>query len=853
MTLSVKDPMGNVTSLQYDAIDRTTTIKRAPVNGVPSNMTFLFQDADNSFGTKNEKGNYTDFDYDGLNRVTKVSFYKGALYTSPIMSQVNYTYTWEGKTKSVQDPAGNVTTYSFDYLNRLVKVVNPDLTTRITFYNDTNFIQSNYDENGHRIDYLYDPLQRLTGVRQYYAITNYYLTSYTYNGVGALTKMVDAKNQATTSSYDDLNRRVLTIFPDGFNETRSYDAVGNLVNRKDPNGKTITYGYDALNRPANITYPDNSKVTYMYDKNGNTLSLAYLGNSATFSYDSRNRETSETWTIGGSQYTLSYTYDQVGNIATIRYPDGTNVSFSTDAMNRATTVKSGSTTIATITYGRDSGIANITYGNGVQTTYRNDNRGRPVEIKTVLGQTKLMDLNYSYDGVGNVLSIGAESYSYDYLNRLTIGTGPWGTIKYGYDGVGNRLWVYQNPTNTTYLYGSYNRLTSAGPTSYTYDNNGNRITSVSGGITTRYDYDFENQLISVSQGSSTLGNYTYSPAGVRIQKIESGTTTTYVNRGVDVLYEKFGATVNDYIYFGSLLLAKLTGSSVFYFHQDLLGSTRLVTTGSTTTFSSNYQPFGQQYGGSGTDPTYKYTSKPQDAGTGLYYYGARYYDNGIGRFLSRDPISARPGEIDRVNQYAYAQNNPETFTDPSGQLTQLPTIYDQHCAWWGCYNLGVERVGLNEWDRYAVSAAIVAVGILCARAKAGSACGDFVRAVGVNWLIALDFISTDGLLYLYYATVYQVYSFSYSFSYTVSYTYRACAWWACWSYTVSYTVWVSVQVTITNTLYQEGGVYTNHMAFPVPITLGHMVYVPLWSPGYGNFNLLQPAPFPRDSPWPVGW
>ena len=143
---------------------------------------------------------------------------------------------------------------------------------------------------------------------------------------------MDAKSQTTTYSYDDLNRLALTMFPDGFNETRGYDSIGNMINKKDPNGKTIAYGYDALNRLTNVTYPDSTKATYTYDKNGNRLSLSYLGNSATFAYDPSNRETSETWTIGGNQYTLAYAYDQVGNIASITYPDGTKVTYSIDPM-----------------------------------------------------------------------------------------------------------------------------------------------------------------------------------------------------------------------------------------------------------------------------------------------------------------------------------------------------------------------------------------------------------------------------------------------------------------------------------------------------------------------------------------
>src|SRR5207247_361988 len=137
---------------------------------------------------------------------------------------------------------------------------------------------------------------------------------------------------------------------------------------------------------------------------------------------------------------------------------------------------------------------------------------------------------------------------------------------------------------------------------------------------------------------------------------------------------------------GSIILAKLTGSSMYYFHQDAVGSTRLVTTGSTTSFSSNYQPFGPQYGVSGTDPTYKYTAKPQDSATGLYYFGARYYEPSTGRFITRDPASDSRTDPQTSCRYSYARNNPEIITDPSGT----------------CY---VAYGSANYWGRWVVNAA----------------------------------------------------------------------------------------------------------------------------------------------------
>ena len=66
---------------------------------------------------------------------------------------------------------------------------------------------------------------------------------------------------------------------------------------------------------------------------------------------------------------------------------------------------------------------------------------------------------------------------------------------------------------------------------------------------------------------------------------------------------------------------------------------------------------------------YRFTGKEQDAETGLYYYGARYYDSRLGRFLSVDPLAfERPA----LTPYNYVQNNPIMRIDPTGMLDTFP-------------------------------------------------------------------------------------------------------------------------------------------------------------------------------------
>jgi len=80
-----------------------------------------------------------------------------------------------------------------------------------------------------------------------------------------------------------------------------------------------------------------------------------------------------------------------------------------------------------------------------------------------------------------------------------------------------------------------------------------------------------------------------------------------------------------------------------------------------------YTPYGTTASHTGTsDPKHKFTGQEEDDSTGLYYYGARYYDAQLGRFITADPTIQHPTDPQDFNRYAYARNNPIVFTDPTG-------------------------------------------------------------------------------------------------------------------------------------------------------------------------------------------
>jgi RHS repeat-associated protein len=111
------------------------------------------------------------------------------------------------------------------------------------------------------------------------------------------------------------------------------------------------------------------------------------------------------------------------------------------------------------------------------------------------------------------------------------------------------------------------------------------------------------------------------------------------------------------------------GSTSYYLLDDALGSIMDVTTTTpvSTVFSTDYQPYGHTCGFSQSLSIFNfdYTHKPYDSSTGFYYYGARFYDPAIERFITEDSMqySSNIQNPLSLNRYIYAQNNPETMDE----------------------------------------------------------------------------------------------------------------------------------------------------------------------------------------------
>ena len=128
---------------------------------------------------------------------------------------------------------------------------------------------------------------------------------------------------------------------------------------------------------------------------------------------------------------------------------------------------------------------------------------------------------------------------------------------------------------------------------------------------------------------------------------------------------------------GQLLASQGSDNQIKYYINDHLGSIRKVTDSQGNIISSNdYIAFGSMKVSEGSS-RFRFTGKELDE-SGLYYYGARYYDSGIGRFITADTVTGNPADPQSLNRYSYTLNNPLRYVDPSGNAIRPPNDFQNY-------------------------------------------------------------------------------------------------------------------------------------------------------------------------------
>lgn len=628
-------------------------------------------------GTVNPSGEWTASIYDALGRVSTV--------TTPDTAVVSSYYS--GNQVLVKDQAGKERMSQTNALGQLKEVW--EITSADAWTEDISFPGHAEVTKAYHTSYAYDVLDNLTTVSQ---------------GV-----------QTRTFTYDSLKRLTSATNPESGTIYYVYDANGNLTKKTDALGVYIDYTYDGLNRAATKNYSDvTPDVAYAYN-DGVTNSKGHLTSvsssvSATnyTGFDVMGKVTTATQVTDGQTYSMSYVYNLAGSQSSMTYPSGRVIETKYDAAGRMAGVKdqasgiyyagaSDSDTTNQMKYAPHGAVAVMKLGNGLweHTTFNNRLQPTQIGLGTSSVDSSTLGLTNTYgttNNNGDLLTAGyaggglsnTQTFGYDELNRLTTssesGTS-WSQLN-KYDRYGNR-WIDLSGSPSLTFNPANNRITNSG---YTYDSPGN----LKNDSTQSFAFDADNKIKTVS-GEGDV--YRYDADGNRVRKnFTNGEKVRMVYGGGPLIAEydlSSGTLKKEYVYGAKGLLATIEPSAVIkYTTTDSLGTARVVTSSAGSVISRHdYKPFGENLGvgiggrttGMGYDVAdgvrQKFTSKERDIETGLDYFLARYYSSTQGRFTSPDSIAGSVSNPQTMNFYAYVQNNPLGFVDPSGHSAAFPDMW----------------------------------------------------------------------------------------------------------------------------------------------------------------------------------
>jgi len=649
---SVTDPMGHVTSFEYDGVGNL--VKQTDPLGHFRTMT---HDLSRNLETvSDEMGRGTAFEYDAANRQTAV--------VAPGGARAETAYDAAGRVSSRTDPLGRVTSFEYDGAGRLAAQV---------------------DALGGRTEFEYDAAGNRTGV-------------------------TDAKGQATIFTYDALNRLLSETDPLGRVRDQTYDNAGRLSATTDAKGQTITFTYDDAGRLISKNYPDVTRETYAYDANGNLLNAANPAVSMSFTYDARNLQL--TIINDTISKTVGYTYDENGRKVSLTYPDGETISYTRDARGQVTHLASNQpgpggepAPSVAYAYNPDGSLATMDYGFGmhVARTY-NPTTGRLIDLKyTKPDGTVISDFAYTHDTAGNILSkttdFGLVQYGYDAMDRLVLADYDWKADEtFAYDAVGNRTADANHPV---WQYDAANQLLAYGtgahdPTGQTppavpvftfaFDADGSTVskTDLGVGTTDQYGYNFDNRMSEVWRDGELVARYFYYHLSQRVRKdlFSSGVLTgatwfIYGHEGLLMEYSNSGEFITKYVWhpdrpWGTGPLCQRDSLEEIHYHLNdhLSTSQKLVDASSNSVWLADWQSFGEAHNIMGTqDCQLRFPGQYLDKESELFYNMYRLYCSSTGRYYSQDPIK----HLYIATLYDYAQNNPIVGYDPTGAIVKFCT------------------------------------------------------------------------------------------------------------------------------------------------------------------------------------
>ena len=625
------------------------------------------------------------------------------------------------------------------------------------------------------IEYFYGKMGEVTKTRRTMIVPNQaiatYVTQWTYDSHNRLLEMIYPDEEKITYSYTlgGQLEKVHGYKSYGYDYVSKigYDKFEQRTYLKYCNGAETFYTYDPQRRRLqNLTVNSGGNTimdnAYTYDAVSNVLSVvngASVPQSGkaggqmahTYTYDALYRLVSATGTYIGADnktasYTLSMGYDNMHRITSKRQIlTQNNVQFN-GTLNAGYDLS--------YTYGTDAG-KKFQLANVKDVNYRTEET--PSESENVNNNHA-----YEYDANGNLVYVNTSrtkkdgvadektaerKLKWDEENRLLASDDNGFVTNYWYDADGERTVKTSGESDQVYVNSEFagGRTNTAKFSLYVSP----YLVANQGGRYTKHIYIGSQRVV------SKIGDFdSYGSDPRRIQYAGSETDGLSVDYKVkyaqqlQVIKDNYatfavpynGEDNNDYVdgkgfccNDGSLeaaqtrALARAAKNNFqegdayekmqFYYHPDHLGSSSYITNLEGEVVQHiEYVPFGEVFVEERNNiwnTPYLFNAKEFDEETGLYYYGARYYDPRINVWISTDPLQ----ESDLgVSSYCFVKNNPIYYIDPTGQIPIAPII------WWA--------------GKRVVAGAIVDIGVQLLQewVKNGGSVGQAWNRLNINWV-----------------------------------------------------------------------------------------------------------------------
>jgi RHS repeat-associated protein len=621
-----------------------------------------------------------------LQQVTALYQYHAGVTASPSdpssdYDETSYAYTPGGKIASVTDAAGNHWSFSYDLLGDQLTQTYPDSGTATASYDAASQLLSETDARGKTTSFTYDKDGRETGEYDttggagespateiaswtWDTLAKGLLTSSTsYSGGAAYTEQYTGYNDqglpqgqqtiipSAQGALAGTYTTSYTYAPDGRQTSYTDSAAGGLP------AETVTTGYNTAGEPDSLTgastYVASLSYTGLDQPQEYTLGTSAAPVSITDSYNPQTADLAEQQVQTGTTPTtvddLHYSYDADGLItAEADTPSGATADtdvqcFSYDYLGRLSEAwAQGSTNcVSNPTAASEGGPAPYLE----QYTYNTENDLTGMTSTATTGTATTTTFGYPAAGSAGPHEVTSSS--------TIIGSGSPSTASYGYDADGDLTGV----TN------------SAGKQALTWSDAG-ELTQIA---------------VTLSGGGAQDTNFVYDASGNELIRTDPGTATLYLSDEELVLNTSTGAVTGTRFYSigGQPVAASASsgGSTVLVWLAGDSQDTETIAIDASTLAVTRrwYDPFGNAVGtppAAFPDGEKGFVGGTADPATGLVNLGAREYQSATGSFISPDPI-LKPFDPPDLNPYAYCENDPASYSDPSGTAsdggpTRLP-------------------------------------------------------------------------------------------------------------------------------------------------------------------------------------